>query len=155
MISDRKWQQRPLQVNMYGEGMHTRTIKKMIGYFGLNNVFVRGQQPTVDIWKENHALLLTSRFEGLPLALVEAMLCGRTSIVTAVSGTPEVVVDNENAFVAKYPSLEEIDKAMERAWQRREEWEHMGKLAKKHIQSIIPEDPIQVFYEKLLSFVNR
>ena len=153
VLSDTKWQQRPLQVNMYGEGMHTRTIEKMLGFFGLTNVFVRGQQNTVDIWKENHALLLTSRFEGLPLALVEAMLCGRTSIVTAVSGIPEVVVDNENAFVAKYPSVEEIDEALERAWQRKDDWEQMGRNAKTYIKSLVPEDPIQIFYENLLLLV--
>ena len=44
----------------------------------------------MDVW------LSTSTFEGLPLALLEAMAARRPVVATAVGGVPEVIVDAEN-----------------------------------------------------------
>ena len=103
------------------------------------------------IWKKNHALILTSRYEGLPLALVEAMLCKRTGIVTNVSGNPEVIIDNETGFLAKAAVPEFVDEALERAWSRRNEWEEIGIKANKYIKSIVSEDPIDSFFKEIES----
>jgi glycosyltransferase involved in cell wall biosynthesis len=43
---------------------------------------------------------LTSRFEGLPRVLVEALAAGVPVVATAVDGVPEVVRDGENGFLA-------------------------------------------------------
>ena len=37
---------------------------------------------------------MTSLYEGLPCAVVEAMQCGLPVVATAVNGTPEVVIDD-------------------------------------------------------------
>jgi glycosyltransferase involved in cell wall biosynthesis len=42
---------------------------------------------------------LTSRFEGLPRALVEALAAGVPVVAMAVDGVPEVVRDGENGFL--------------------------------------------------------
>ena len=44
---------------------------------------------------------LTSRFEGLPRALVEALVAGVPVVAMAVDGVPEVVRDGENGFLVK------------------------------------------------------
>jgi glycosyltransferase involved in cell wall biosynthesis len=44
----------------------------------------------MDVW------LSTSTFEGLPLALLEALAARRPVVATAVGGVPEVVVDGDN-----------------------------------------------------------
>ena len=56
------------------------------------------------IWAEHHALVLPSRFEGMPLVVVEAMLCGRPCIVTDVGGNAELIRDGINGFLAKAPT---------------------------------------------------
>ena len=38
-------------------------------------------------------LVMPSRYEGLPIALVEAMLCSRPAVVTDVGGTKRTIVD--------------------------------------------------------------
>lgn len=144
-----KWKERNLIVNLYGKGDHTHSLNKIKNFYNLNNVNIAGYLNPEDIWKQNHALILTSRYEGLPLALVEAMLCGRTAIVTNVSGNAEVIIDNENGFLAKAATAEFVDEALERAWERRSEWKEIGNKAKEYIRSIIPEDPVKYFYDEI------
>jgi len=43
---------------------------------------------------------LTSRWEGMPYALLEAMACSRPVVATAVNGCPEIVVDGVTGFLA-------------------------------------------------------
>ncbi len=151
VMSDSKWRNRPICINLYGKGFHSNAIKQLITYFEVDNIIYKGFEVTENIWKTNHALILPSRFEGLPLALVEAMLCGRFGIVTNVSGNKEVVIDNENGFLAAAPKPEYLDEAMERAWQRKDEWEQIGNLAKSYIKTIIPPHPVQHLYQDILS----
>lgn len=146
VMNERKWRERNISVNLYGSGQHEAGIKKLIGYFDLSNVNIKGFAKTSDIWAENQALVLPSRFEGLPLALVEAMLCGRFGIVTNVSGNKEVILNNMNGFLAEAPTPEYLDNAMERAWLVRDQWEEIGIAAKHYIQTLIPENPAETFY---------
>ena len=44
---------------------------------------------------------LPSLYEGLPIALVEAIAVGRPCVVTRVGGVPEVVTDRENGLVVE------------------------------------------------------
>jgi glycosyltransferase involved in cell wall biosynthesis len=48
---------------------------------------------------ETDVFVLSSLFEGLPIALLEAMALGKASVVTAVGGVPEVVTDGLEGFV--------------------------------------------------------
>jgi glycosyltransferase involved in cell wall biosynthesis len=46
------------------------------------------------------AFLLTSKFEGLPRVVLQAMAAGRPVVATAVDGTPEVVEDGVTGLLA-------------------------------------------------------
>jgi len=149
VLNEKKWRERNLTVNLFGKGEHSYQVKKLKDYFKLDKINIKGHKDPEEIWKENHALILSSRYEGLPLALVEAMLCRRVSVVTDVSGNREAVTDGINGFLAAaaVPSL--LDEAMERAWNRRNEWKQLGEAAGKDIRKKIPEDPVEYFYKKL------
>ena len=51
----------------------------------------------------------------MPLSLVEAMLCRRPCIATDVGGNRELIRDGVNGFLAKAPTVESLDEAMNRA----------------------------------------
>lgn len=154
VLKQDKWKNRNLTVSLYGSGPSERILKRLKELWQLEQVEFKGFTNNIlEIWQENHGLLMGSRLEGLPLAVVEAMLCQRIAIVPDIGGNGEVIRDNENGFLALAPTVFCIDEAMERAWQRREEWETLGKIAAQDIRQIIPENPAQIFAEKLLNLL--
>jgi glycosyltransferase involved in cell wall biosynthesis len=149
-----KWKRRNLIVNFYGEGNDVENLRDLIQLYGIKNAIVHPHSNTTDIWKNNQALVLTSRFEGLPLVLVEAMHCKRLAIITNVSGNKELIQDNETGFIAAAPRPEYVDEAMERAWQVRDNWQQMGEEARRQLIKQIPENPALVFADKLTAILN-
>jgi len=154
-LSDEKWKNRNLIVNFYGEGNDIENLKDLIEMYQLNNAIVHSHTSTEQIWKTNHGLILTSRFEGLPIVIVEAMLCKRFVIVTNVSGSKELVIDNETGFIAAAPRPEYVDEALERAWQQRMNWEEIGLKARQEITTQIPENPANDFAYKLQHIISN
>lgn len=150
VLSREKWRKRPLTVSFYGDGIMKNGLERLVEHLNLTSVSFLGHVRDVEsIWSQHHALVLPSRYEGLPLALVESMLCGRLAIVTDIGGNAEVVEDGSTGFVAQAPTVELLDDAMERAWCRREEWQALGKRAAKRIRELVPPDPVAVLMNEL------
>jgi glycosyltransferase involved in cell wall biosynthesis len=53
-------------------------------------------------------VVLTSRSEGIPLVLMEAMARGKTVLAPAITGIPELVKDGETGFLYRAGSLEDF-----------------------------------------------
>jgi glycosyltransferase involved in cell wall biosynthesis len=99
--------------------------------------------------------VLPSRYEGLPLALVEAMLCGRPAIAANAGGIAEILVDNETGFLAAEASPASFDEALERAWARRAEWPSIGAQAAAHARATVPADAAADFSQQLLDLAHE
>ncbi len=150
VLRSEKWKSRPIEVTLFGNGYQQNTLKRLKDLWNLDNVKFGGFVDNVEaIWADHHGLVLPSRFEGLPLVIVEAMLCGRFCIVTDVAGNTELIEDNINGFVAKAPKAECFDDAMERAWQERESWYEIAKEAYISVRKVIPKDPIDQFVNEI------
>lgn len=145
-----KWRKRPLCVNFYGSGPCDGSIKRLAEVLGLRNVRFHGQVSSIEaIWSANHALVLPSRFEGLPLVIVEAMLCGRLIITTDVAGNAEYLTEGGNGFIAEAPTPHLLDQAMERAWSALPRWREMGEQARTDVLAVLPAEPFAAFEAKL------
>ena len=95
-------------------------VKQLAQMLQLSSVHFCGHVTDVtEIWRTHHALVLASRGEGLPLAAMEAMLCGRPCILTDAGGNSEILVDGESGFLASGATVRALDEAMERAWSQR------------------------------------
>lgn len=150
-----KWRGRPVEVSFYGEGPMSKGIEEMSRWLNLTNVRFPGFTDPVEIWRSHHALILPSRAEGLPLAQVEAMMCGRPVIVADAGGTAEVMHDGEHGFLANAPTVAAVDDALERAWQRRSEWPALGLAAAGHIRTLFSPDPCEDFANRLQALLDR
>ena len=155
LLARDKWRNRALSVTFFGSGVFRRGLEEMAAYHGLTSVRFAGfVNDVASIWNDHHGLVLASRAEGLPLVLVEAMLSGRVPIVTNVAGSGEVVRDGVSGFLASSPTDESVDEALERAWNRRAEWQSIGNAASDHIRTLVSPDPAQTFATTLLRLVN-
>lgn len=143
VLSDSKWKKRSWSLHIYGKGKDDAYIRQLIDLYGLaDKVEMVGHVDDVkSIWAENHLLVLPSRAEGTPLALVEAMLMARPAVVTDVGGHAEWVAEGENGFLAEGFTVRSIGAAMERAWKIRDRLERMGEKAREFALNNVDADP--------------
>jgi glycosyltransferase involved in cell wall biosynthesis len=144
-----KWRDRALSVTFVGRDGAERRLKRLAEWRGANVRFPGFSTDIEQVWAGHHALILPSRVEGLPLALVEAMVCGRPAIVTDVAGNAEMIEDGVSGFVAPAPTVDLLDDALERAWQRRGDWKAMGEVAGSRIRDLVSADPAAVFADAI------
>jgi glycosyltransferase involved in cell wall biosynthesis len=136
------WRRRDYQLTFYGTGHNAVGLQDLARRLELAQVHFAGSTDDVGaVWQTHAALILPSRAEGLPLALVEAMMCGRPAIVTPVGGNGEVVEDGVTGIVAAGSEVDALDVALERAWACREQWEAMGLRAAAEIRRLVPDGP--------------
>ena len=155
VLQQDKWRKRSVKLSLFGDGHNAQSVRQLASLYRLNAVTFCGRAENVEeIWRNHHLLVLPSRFEGLPLALVEAMLCARPAVVTNVAGNPEVIEDGETGFVAAAPTVGHLDEAMERAWRHRGNWRAMGVEAARQIRLLVPSDPAGEFVKELMPLVR-
>jgi len=155
VLARRRWRDRPLSVTFYGDGLQRASLERMARNLGLTNVTFAGFVFDVPaIWNNHHGVILPSRCEGLPIALVEAMLSGRVPIVTNVGGNAEVIDDGATGYVAAAPTEDALDNAMERAWNERQRWREIGAAAAARIRTLIPREPERCFAKRLVELVS-
>ena len=84
-------------------GAAGRVLKRLKKFWDMDQVQFAGYSDAVEsVLSQHHGLILPSRFEGLPLAIVEAILCGRICITTDVSGNTQLLEDNVTGLWPKH-----------------------------------------------------
>ena len=150
------WAAREWRLHLYGAGENRNGLERWAQRLGLTDRIVfEGHVADIEkVWALNHVLVMPSRIEGLPLAVIEAMLCGRPVVATDVAGA-EVVEDGVTGFLAEAPTVGCVGEALERFWARRGEAEAIGALAAKKIRDLVPPDPARVFADKIKELVGN
>jgi glycosyltransferase involved in cell wall biosynthesis len=152
VLAQEKWKERPLFVDLYGEGRSRGIIERNIQRLGIERVRLCGFEPDKRlIWGTHHAALFASRMEGLSLALLEAMACGRMVIATNVGDSSRFLHEGTNGFLAAPGDAGSLDAALERAWTLRAEWESMGHAARASFGALHVHDPVA----RLVELIDR
>lgn len=149
------WRSRNVWFNFYGIGPDEENLRSLAVKYGIRNFRFHGRVDDIsEIWKSNHALLMPSRMEGLPIMLVSAALSARALIVTDIGGHSELAEDGVTGFLAPDPSAEDISAALERAWQALPDWRQIGQNARARVLAFLPEDPVRHFLSHLSVVMN-
>jgi glycosyltransferase involved in cell wall biosynthesis len=90
-----------LRVVLVGQGPLEAETRRLAGELGLDGtvVFAGFRTDATRLMAGFDAFALSSTYEGLPIALIEAMASGCPAVVTGVGGTPEVVADGVHGFL--------------------------------------------------------
>jgi glycosyltransferase involved in cell wall biosynthesis len=93
---------RPLRLVILGEGPERLRLEAQIKRLGLEGeVLLRGFVDNPFSWMARSSVfVLPSKWEGLPMALIEAMACGVTPVVTnCPGGSPEVLENGRYGYL--------------------------------------------------------
>jgi glycosyltransferase involved in cell wall biosynthesis len=89
---------------------HYAYVQGLIQQSGLSDYFLfTGYRPDVmRLLAAFDISVLSTHFEGLPLALLESMAHAKPVVATAVDGIPEVIVDGVNGFLTAHQDAEAL-----------------------------------------------
>lgn len=147
------WKKRNWHLNIYGNGPDENYLKELCNESGLaEKVSFHGKVNDIRaIWQKNHLHLMPSRMEGMPLAIVEAMLCGRPSVVTDVGGISDWIEEEKSGFLARTATADSVEDALEKAWQHRNNWKEMGQYAHQKAVQLYDPNPGKILLELMLN----
>lgn len=155
VLRSERWRQRPLRVVFYGRNQDSeQRLRALVDQYDLHDqVEFAGFTPLEQIWSASHALLLPSRFEGMPMVTLEAMLWKRPAIVTDCGRNGVFVDDAETGFLVPAATASLLDDALNRAWNRRHDWEAMGAEAARRIPDRYGDRPVETFADHVESLL--
>lgn len=99
-----------LECYIAGEGPERRGLEFLIRQHELENcVMLLGHVPREhmsSLYDRADVVVLTSRSEGIPLVLMEAMARGRVVLAPAITGIPELVIPGKTGFLYEPASMD-------------------------------------------------
>jgi len=148
----RNWKDRDFELLFYGDGDDEVGLNELIRANGLESrLKIAGFTSNLDeIYRSAHALVLPSRFEGMPIVCVEAAFSGRAAMITDVGDSKRCFRDGVSGFVATECSEDAIADAMERLWESRGRLSEVGEIAHRDATVEFSEDGV----EKLLRAIG-
>lgn len=127
-----------VEFNIAGEGECLELLRTYVTSKGLENrVHILGwMEPTgmADFWRKQHVYLNISDFEGMSLAMLEAMAQGAIPVVTDVSGVGDLIEDGENGFIVSVENWMEVVDKIEFLCQNQECIQKIGNYNRKLIK---------------------
>jgi glycosyltransferase involved in cell wall biosynthesis len=119
-----------------GAGPQEGRLTELAEWLGLKQrVRFAGFEPNVVRWmRAADGFVLSSRYEGLPMVLLEAGACGVPVVATDVPGTREVVVNGETGWLAPAGNAQELANTMMKLMHMPPDARHAtGERARRHV----------------------
>lgn len=100
------------RLTLYGEGSYREKLEKKLGYLIARGcVCMPGQLSPDDLLHElgsHHVFLLTSEYEGLSIAMLEAMSRGCVPVVSQLASQSVIIRPGINALTAKVGNIDDF-----------------------------------------------
>lgn len=126
------------KLDIYGQGPLKENMQSQITALGMDHQ-ISLHAPVKDIMREylrSSLILMTSRYEGLPMSLLEAQACGLPMVSYACKcGPRDIIQSGQNGFlIAEGDLLDFADKTcvLMQSPQRRQEMGHMARVMSKN-----------------------
>ncbi|MCX6210163.1 MAG: glycosyltransferase [Bacteroidetes bacterium] len=151
-LTNTEWKNRNIVVELYGDGSDVDLLQNLIIQNKLENIVVlKGNTKEVAKALESaHLVLQITHRDAMPISVVEAMSKSRAVIVSDIGDMPLWVEDGVNGWVSPDASIESIKNVLEKAWQRKDTWEKMGKNSFDIFEKKFPVSVEAYFYNKII-----
>lgn len=157
VLNTSSWQQRAWHLNIYGEGPDHDYLVELLALYRLEGrVTLHGNVSDITkVWQHNQLLLVPSRREAAPLVIMEAMLCGRPVVATAVGSIAEWLAAGQTGFMAAAATVPLFAAALDQAWQAKDDWEVMGSRAHDWARQYADLEAANTFLARLLALAGK
>lgn len=143
-FTSEEWKERDWQLSFIGISHSGQVqLEKLRSYYGLEKNRIRIKEHTENVFAEivqNDVLLMPSLSEGTPFAMIESMACARPALGTPIGGIPELITDGQTGWLSVTTSVHDINEALEKAWDQREQWAQFGKNAQQRVRDNYNQD---------------
>jgi glycosyltransferase involved in cell wall biosynthesis len=128
--------QRPLTI-ILGDGPDKMDLHRLTTQYGLTESvrFLGNRTDVAEYLQASDIFVMSSLWEGLPIALLEAMACGLPVIVTRVGGNPEVVEEDRSGILVPPGDGESLAQAILRLVNDPAQRTRFSKAAYERIES--------------------
>lgn len=139
-----------------GEGPHRPTLEALIGELGLGGrVRLLGyHDDTLAFYQALDLFVLSSRREGLPNVVLEAMAVGVPVVATRVGGVPRLAEDGRTGLLVEPGSVDELARAVARLLEDPALRARLGAEARRTVESRFSlqtrMETIRMVYDNLL-----
>jgi len=133
-----------LRLEMIGDGellsqckslVETLGIKKQVVFHGSKSYgFVKEKMAKANLFLQHSVCAPNGDVEGLPVAVLEAMVAGAVVVATRHSGIPEAVVDGETGFLVDENDVEGMYQSCLRILKDEELLDSMRKKARQRVE---------------------
>jgi glycosyltransferase involved in cell wall biosynthesis len=140
-----------------GDGRMRGKIEKAINRFRLRDKFILTgwRQDIPEILSATDVFILTSLWEGLPIAALEALASSRPVIATDTGGIREVIKEGDNGFLISVKDMRAMKDKLMLLLQDKTLREAMGEKGLSHLGSDFTQEKMvnrsQELYEGLIS----
>ena len=145
-----------ITASIYGHGPEIENVAKIIDQRACNDR-VKIYDPVSpseiqNILLKHHVFLLLSDYEGLPVALLEAMACGLVPVcLSERSGVDEVIKHGHNGLLVKDRD-KSVCAAVARLKTEKGFWENLSKAARK---TVVKSYATEIENNKWLDLINK
>lgn len=150
------------QLVVLGTGPLEAELKQLAVRLGIERrVRFMGFEPRVARWMQAaDGFVLSSRYEGLPMVLLEAGACGVPAVATDVPGTREVMANGVNGLLAQRGNARSVACAMTKMMRMPSEARNaMGECARRRVVEQFSMEAVldrwEELYAELLRTGNR
>lgn len=130
------------QINIYGNGELYQKLDSLTKSYNISDTF-HINEPTDKILEkycESSFFVMSSRFEGFPLVLLEAMSCGLPCVsFNCPTGPSEIIKNQEDGLLVDNGDVLKLSEAIELLIDNIDERQRMGNNAHRNIQRFSPE----------------
>ena len=146
------------KIDIYGEGSCKDMLEKRIEHYNLSGRIIINN-PTDHIYDEYQSsdfFVLSSRYEGFALVLLEAMSCGIPCVAFKCKYGPEdIIEDGKNGLLADNGNVKDFAEKMLWMIKHREERLLMGEQARKDIHKYELNTIMTKWHELFESLMNQ
>lgn len=145
------------RIDIYGNGEQEEVLQELIAKYHVADSF-KLNPPTQNIkdkYTESSIYVMSSRFEGFGLVLIEAMACGLPCIsFDCPHGPADIIKNGENGILVENGNIEQLAKAIEYLINNEEERIRMGQQAQKMVQKYSPDSIMKMWVDLFKKLKN-